>query len=327
MKFGSQTLIVDVVVNHHANLDSFPFRYGIYFSKTTALEIFNCTNYQWEIIDRKFKVSASFSGKDGKVERGTFILWITDFPNPRIGTVMRDDVETEFFLSELIKSFRKAGKITTQDLLDWHEFYLKGEANTFEHFSALYYSKKMEDKTSKEARIFLETTLDTAKSEYEQLILEKDKTIAELKAVNEEIVGIYSQTEGELADTKIELDKMNTKFSKKESELHRLSVENEQLQKEVQLAKSKGNTVTIKEENLLVSVETDVMYRGSINTILKFQDGTQKTIKISTFDSDLLVTKKAQSLIGQQVKTTCWDPISQPGKWSSQGYFRNIYKL
>jgi len=69
------------------------------------------------------------------------------------------------------------------------------------------------------------------------------------------------------------------------------------------------------------------MYRGSINTILTFGNGSQQTIKVKTFDKDLKVTKKAKSLIDCKVKTTSWDPVNSPGKWSSQGYFRQIYQV
>ena len=69
------------------------------------------------------------------------------------------------------------------------------------------------------------------------------------------------------------------------------------------------------------------MYKGSINTILTLKDGSKKTIKVETFDKNLEVTKKAQSLIGKKIKTTAWDPINDPGKWSSQGYFRHIYEI
>ena len=327
MIFGSTNLTVDVVAHHHANLDSFPFRYGIHYPKTTALNLYDCENYEWEIHNKKFKVSAKFDGNDGKTEQGLFVLWITDYPNPRVGTVMRNEIETEFFLSALIKSFREAGKITTQDLLDWHDFYLRGEANSFEQFSALYFSKKMEDKTSPESRLFLEESMASANADYEKLIAQRDQTIAELKAANDEIVEIYAQTEGELADTKKELQESNTIVAEKNNQLDELSLENERLRKEMNAAKLSGSIVTVKEGQKLISVETDVMYRGSINTILNFDDGTKKTIKISTFDRDLSVTRKAQSLVGKNVKTTCWDPISAPGKWSSQGYFRNIYEV
>lgn len=64
MIFGSTNLTVDVVAHHHANLDSFPFRYGIHYPKTTALNLYDCENYEWEIHNKKFKVSAKFDGND-----------------------------------------------------------------------------------------------------------------------------------------------------------------------------------------------------------------------------------------------------------------------
>ena len=108
--FGAQSLYADVVQHHHANLDSFPFRYGIHFSKTTSLKIFNCRNYKWQVNGEKFEVLADFVGKNEKIESGLFILAITDFPNPRVVTVMRNDVEAEFFLSKLLRSLRESGK-------------------------------------------------------------------------------------------------------------------------------------------------------------------------------------------------------------------------
>ena len=56
-------------------------------------------------------------------------------------------------------------------------------------------------------------------------------------------------------------------------------------------------------------------------------DGTRLYMKTITFDRGLRVTAKAQKLVGKKVKTSCWDPIREPGKWSSQGYFRNVYEL
>ena len=42
---------------------------------------------------------------------------------------------------------------------------------------------------------------------------------------------------------------------------------------------------------------------------------------------DLNITAKAKSLVGKKVKTSCWDPIGETGKWTRQGYFRNIYEV
>ena len=54
--FGSQSLNVDVVYHHHANLDSFPFRYGIHYKETTSLKLFNCKDYKWQKNSEKFEV-------------------------------------------------------------------------------------------------------------------------------------------------------------------------------------------------------------------------------------------------------------------------------
>ena len=69
------------------------------------------------------------------------------------------------------------------------------------------------------------------------------------------------------------------------------------------------------------------MHRGSSCTELVMEDGTRLYMKTITFDRDLQVTAKAKTLVGRKVKTSCWDPIREPGKWSSQGYFRNVYAL
>ena len=112
----------------------------------------------------------------------------------------------------------------------------------------------------------------------------------------------------------------------KDDEIERLEKENAKLAEEIKIGKSKGSQVNVEKPMVLVNVETNVHYRGSYNTILILEDGTKRYIKVSTFDKDLQVTKKAQSLIGKKIKVTSWDPVNEPGKWSKQGYFRNIYE-
>ena len=112
----------------------------------------------------------------------------------------------------------------------------------------------------------------------------------------------------------------------KDDEIERLEKENAKLAEEIKIGKSKGSQVNVEKPMVLVNVETNVHYRGSYNTILILEDGTKRYIKVSTFDKDLQVTKKAQSLIGKKIKLTSWDPVNEPGKWSKQGYFRNIYE-
>ena len=71
----------------------------------------------------------------------------------------------------------------------------------------------------------------------------------------------------------------------------------------------------------------NIMHRGSSCTELVFSNGDRKYMKTVTFDPTLSVTSKAERLVNRQVKTTCWDPVNQPGYWSSQGYFRGIYQV
>ena len=112
-----------------------------------------------------------------------------------------------------------------------------------------------------------------------------------------------------------------------EDENKRLIEEIDRLRGEIEAATNKGDVVIENEPKKLISVEENVLIFGSANTVLNFEDGTKKYIKTSTFDSDFSITKKAKTLIGRMVTTTCWDPKNEPGKWSKLGYFRNIYEV
>ena len=142
----------------------------------------------------------------------------------------------------------------------------------------------------------------------------------ELENENERIRNIASEAVKSMSEA-------GEALGEKEKENEKLRNEIIKLNNEKERGKLKGNNVIVEEPQILEKVETNVLYRGSINTILTFRNGSVKSIKISTFDKDLQVTKKAQSLIGKKVKTTSWDPINEPGKWSSQGYFRQIYEV
>ena len=106
-----------------------------------------------------------------------------------------------------------------------------------------------------------------------------------------------------------------------------IKLERERFNAEIIAARRENSVPTLSEQDLLVEVLESVMHRGSLCTILVFADGSKKHMKVETFDPDGAVTKKAKSLTGQRVRVTCWDPINSPGRWSSQGYFRNIYAV
>ena len=111
-----------------------------------------------------------------------------------------------------------------------------------------------------------------------------------------------------------------------DEEVKRLLRENERLKAEAATAGAKGDILVQNQAKKLISVEENVLVGRHLNTVLNFEDGTRKTIKISTFDRDLSVTNKAKTLVNRMVKTTCWDPKNEPGKYSNLGYFRNVYE-
>jgi hypothetical protein len=90
-------------------------------------------------------------------------------------------------------------------------------------------------------------------------------------------------------------------------------------------ANKNKDQVTLSHIDTLIEVREQQFFRGSNCTILMLSDGSQRHMKIATFDPAGKVTKKAISLVGRRVRTSCWDPVQEPGKWSRQGYFRNIY--
>lgn len=111
-----------------------------------------------------------------------------------------------------------------------------------------------------------------------------------------------------------------------------LSARVNELEAEVQRYKAEQNEArrgrqeaTLSAPDTLVEVKERVFYRGSSCTILVTADGKQWHMKTSTFDPNGDVTKRAQSLVGRRIRISSWDPVAQPGKWSSQGYFRNVY--
>lgn len=357
MKFGAQVLIVDVVQNHHANLDSFPFRYGIHFLKTTALKLFDCSNYEWEIYEKKFKVTASFIGNNGKIERGSFVLFITDFPNPRVGTVMREDTKTEFFLSELLRSLRVNGKVSTSDFLDWHPLYLSGEANTFEKLSLLYAAKSKHPISDATTDLIAEAKSQAGDS-YKTLLEEKELEIARLKVekenaegIAEEIIEIYESTERELGITNKKLLETETKkneikiiaekaveglherdkkITKQEAELAEKNAEIENFNARlVKLAQQHpqydGSKVEISTVGLLEGVQKRKRVKSNGEEVdcvfLQFANGLPERKMDEIFDPQDLIFEKAKKLVGEQVVTITW----RPEIFRSTHWFRDIF--
>jgi len=90
-------------------------------------------------------------------------------------------------------------------------------------------------------------------------------------------------------------------------------------------ADAEKSTALLSAPDTLVLVREMQTVRSSSCTVLVMGDGSQRHMKTSTFDPDGVITQKAKTLVGTRVRTSCWDPKGNPGRWSSQGYFRDIY--
>ena len=315
------TILADVVAHEHANLDSFPFRYGFTYPRTTQIELFNCRNHKWQIEDIRFEVDADFVTPEGNRETGHFIVMFTQYKNPKVVTVWKNDQESEFFISKLLTSMRKKGKISTRQLIDMNPLYKAGEANTFEDLARIIAAREFEPAKKLELERLGRIAKSEARLEFRKLVsqLETEKKRAEEAVSQLKVVVDNERQQRERVES--ENEALAKKLGIKEGELKSYISELNKMRRT-----RSGHNLNLDEGAVLVAVNRGVIHRGSKCTELVFSNGVRKYMKISTFDRDLSVTAKAQKLIGEVVKTTSWDPVREPGKWSRQGYFMNVYQ-
>ena len=315
------TILADVVAHEHANLDSFPFRYGFTYPRTTQIELFNCRNHKWQIEDIKFEVDADFVTPEGNRETGHFIIMFTQHKNPKVVTVWKHDQESEFFISKLLTSMRKKGKISTRQLIEMNPLYKAGQANTFEDLARIIAAREFEPAKKLELERLGRKAKSEARLEFSKLVrqLESDKRRAEDAITKLTVVVDNERQQREKAES--ENEALAKKLGIKENELKSYMSELEKMKRT-----RAGHDLNLDRGERLQAVNEGVYHRGSLCTELVFANGLRKYMKISTFDRDLSVTVKAKRLVGEVVKTTSWDPVREPGKWSRQGYFMNVYQ-
>ena len=311
---NGEEIYVDVVAHEHANMDSLPFRYGFQYAKTSELRIYDVENKEFQSNNR-IKLQAKFLDDRGEVQDGTFILIKTFAPNLKLVTVWRNDQQNEFYLSELMKRLRKAGTLSVQDLLDLHPRYVAGELATMDElFKALL------EKRSELGKYDIRTATSEIQAQY-------DSEIASLKKELGRVRGIAKTAIDGLNERDDVIRSQAQKIQNQDEELKLLQQELEPYRQENKRAAQRREIATLGAIVTLQQVNRSVLHRGSSCTELVFSDGTRKYMKTATFDRDLSITTKAERLVGSVVRTTCWDPVHEPGKWSRQGYFRGIYEV
>lgn len=309
----SNTLNVMVPAREHANCDSLPLRFGVHFSKDTNVEL---SNVRFLYPDRQYfdriHINAQIANGRGDSTSGHFVVSArTGLSEPVLVTVWRHDVDTEYRLSEIMISLRRKGIIDPHDLLDLHPLYVSG-------------------KVSNAAELVEQLALLLSA---ERVALMKSEAIAANKRADEAITALHAAIKrAELAErvaleATYVVDDLELKNQSLNTRVDELEVEIERFKEEQKVAAANGSEATLSKPDLLVEVRENELFKGSLCTILLLSDGTQRHMKIATFDKTGEVTAKAKALIGRRVRTTCWDPMGQPGKWSRQGYFRNIYAV
>jgi len=296
-KFRMKKTVV-IKQNEHANLDSFPLRYGFQFDRNTNLEILCDPSTLNPDKNPKYKdryniIAKFINPTNNRTERGVFFLINNQnnkfYDNDKVVTIIRylDEAETEHHLSEVIKSLRISKDLTPHDLISLHPQYMTRQLSTHSDLIRILAEKK-----SGEEILKIQSIADQAVQRYESQITMLNDQLTTLKTINTEI--------------QKELNEYKTQEN---------------------MANSVGSTQTLAKAKVLVDVIQNVMRGRSSCTVLVMEDGVKLYMKTSSFDKNLKITAKAKLLKGRKVITSCWDPIGKPGHFSNQGYFRNLYAL
>jgi hypothetical protein len=300
----SHSLDVVVLSNEHANCDALPLRYGMHFTADVTIKLSRISlSKRLQKNSDRIGLDAYFLDSNDIEQFGQFVVGERrGFDKPVLITVWRNDTDTELHLSEVMMSLRKREWLTPKILLELHPMYLQGKIATHADLVILLGKTLSEMQVQKMSEIVSEAVRKT-----DQLIAERDAATA----LAEEKTKDLAKEKGDHAVTK-----EREKYLEKEVERYKL---------EKISANRENKHATLSSPDTLVQVLEGQIYRGSSCTILKMSDGSQRHMKTSTFDPTGSVTAHAKTLIGKRVRISCWDPIEQPGKWSNEGYFRNVY--
>ena len=280
---------VIIKAKEHANLDSFPFRYGYSFENDSSLLITVTSNENSKDRDRIIvKGSFKLPNSKEKIHIGKFVI----MKNSNVlATVIRPNYDegSEFNLSKTLRILREDGDIGTKTLIQMFDIGIKEHVEVVRFLSKQIGEEKFQKISSKLAN--------------------QENINDDLKRENREL-------------------KRENKSEKEYSASLELKIKDlESYNAEVQNANNEGSHPNLSDELILDKVLEDVMIGPSSCTQLVMTNGKVFNMKTSTFDPNRVITEKAKTLIGKKVTISCWDPIYEPGKWSSKGYFRNIYEI
>lgn len=310
--------------NSHANLDSLPLRFGIHYLTDTVVELLDCKDlgpderyadrrhYEARIDDPNDPVAPPQIGHFVLADRYQKGEWT-------LVTVWRNDVDSEYFLSRTLRQLREDDFLSPEILLKIHPYYRNGQINSS---AALIRFMSRQIASADLAR--LEESERTAHQKAELALAE----LAQAQSDAANATADAARARG-IALEAIEVVEDLTEKNQRLDEENRLLKlrEHQRFEEEKLRASEERSIATLAAPDILMSVEENVFFKGSRCTILTFGDKSSRHMKTATFDPGGQITAKAQTLVGKRVRTVCWDPITEPGKWSRQGYFRNVFQL
>ena len=163
----------------------------------------------------------------------------------------------------------------------------------------------------------------------------KDRAIKKMEKLYETIaIEIRDKLSDKVRDELLsEIQQIDTDDAKEMTEelkaiITLIQAEREDEKKDKIKQKKEGKDVTIVNDSIIL-VNVDRVEHGRFNNLcirLTFADETHKYLKIETWDPDGAIESKAKTLIGKEVRITCWDPIGTT-KWSDMNYFNNIFQV
>ncbi len=321
----TSTMHVAVRAKDHANMDSLPIRFGIHFSMDVETQLFDCKDLG---VDDRYKDRHHFEARirhpgnpSAEPMLGHFVL-ADKFGNGKwtLVTAWRgEDRDTESYLSNTLRQLRVDGMLTPEMLLKMHPHYLKGEINNSAALVAFLAKSLAQEDIAKIRASEQKAKLDTETALAEIAKAKEETRVALGRAANASAVANEAIAIVEVQEVTIQ---------KQADEITQLRErEQKRLQAEEARALNDNSTATLSKPDTLMNVDLNVPHHGSSCTVITLGDKTKRYLKTATFDRNGAVTARAQKLIGKRVRTTCWDPIYDPGKWSSKGYFRDIYEL
>ena len=324
----SKIIRAKVKAKEHANLDSFPFRFGYSFPETSTLTITNCVEHK-NTKNNQPPGRCTYDGNfslpgNSRVFHATFMLLESDYT---IVTVIRKGPQfvTEDKLSNFLRDLRKQGRIDTNTLI---EFYNRGVSSYMDLFNALVEIDSQKASAASDAK-----HEDALKQAYDHVSYnalradsaEEERDIAQTtqaEAEHEAARALVSKAEAEeqtaqaqAQAAKAEVGRVRAERKANEERAKRIKYEELAKKGNLHDTSKKGKPVSSGSRFKVLSAGLETMqYNGKEAVYLDITDGvTTNRIFNSWVNGSSARLELAQALIGEEITYDTWGGYSD--KW------------